>query len=246
MVAAWLHRHGRDAGASRSRHTGKHLMRSFLFAVFSASSLLATPALADGVPGSTGVSVRAGTLGLGVELSHSLPVLNLTGRLAWNGYDYGHDDTVDGIDYDLDLGLRSVSAMLDWRPWGRVTHLTVGVLYNGNEIDARSRAAAEYRVGGTTFDATQVGTLTGTVGFDEIAPYAGIGWNIPVAPKTALSLDVGVVFQGAPVLELRADGPLASDPVFQAELAREQASFQQDIEDYEYYPVLSLGVRRKF
>lgn len=220
-------------------------MRS-LFGLFIITGALATPALASDVPGKTSIALRAGTLGMGVELAHTLPVVNLTARIAWNGYGYETDDTIDDIDYDLSLDLGSVLAMIDWRPWGSVTHFTAGVVFNGNEIGAASRADASYTIGGMTYAAADVGNLTGKATFDSVVPYAGLGWRMPVAPKTSLNLELGVVFQGSPALTLVADGPIASDPLFQAELDSEVAQFQEDIEDYKYYPVVVLGIARRF
>ena len=212
-----------------------------------ASLGLAFPAQAADLPGKSGVTVSAGTLGIGVEFAHTLPVANLTGRVAWNGFNYDYDDSIDGIDYELGLELSSVTALVDWRPWGKAMHLTAGVVFNGNEIGATSAAAQSYEIGGQTFTADQVGTLRGNVSFDDdVVPYFGLGWNIPVAPKTALSLEMGVVFQGSPKLSLSADGALADDPLFQAELAAEEAEFQDDISNLEYYPVIALGVQRRF
>lgn len=219
-------------------------MKNGLF--LSASLLLAVPAYAVDLPGKSGVTVSAGTLGVGIEIAHTLPLANLTGRLAWNGYSYSYDDAIDGVEYELDLDLNTVTALLDWRPWGQLTHFTAGLVYNNNGIDFVGAPAASYQIGNLNLPATEVGRLTGTVGFDELVPYLGLGWNIPVAPKTALSLELGVMFQGAPQLALSADGPAASDPTFQAELERERQAAQQELDNYEYYPVVALGIQRRF
>ncbi len=207
---------------------------------------LSFPALAADLPGKSGITVSAGTLGVGLEIAHTLPVANLTGRLAWNGFNYDYDDSIDGVDYELGLELGSVTALLDWRPWGRAMHFTAGLVFNDNAIDVVAAPAASYAIGGQTFDADQVGNLRGNVGFDDLVPYLGFGWNVPVAPKTALSLELGVVFQGSPQLTLTADGTLSGETLFQGELAAEQAKFQDDIGKYEYFPVIALGVQRRF
>lgn len=222
-------------------------MKHGLFLMLASLGLAAVPAQAADLPGKSGVTVSAGTLGVGVEFAHTLPVLNLTGRIAWNGFSYDHDDSIDGIDYELGLDLSTVTALVDWRPWGKAMHLTGGIVFNGNEIGATNVAAQSYAIGGQTFTASQVGNLRGKVGFDDdIVPYVGLGWNIPVAPKTALSLEMGVVFQGSPTVSLSADGTLADDPLFQEQLAAEEAEFQDDISNLEYYPVIALGVQRRF
>lgn len=206
----------------------------------------ATSASAVEVPGKSSLTVSAGTLGIGLEFAHTLPIVNLTGRIAWNGFSYDYADSIDGTDYDFELGLRNVTALVDWRPWGNFTHFTAGVVFNGNTIDLKNQPAASYMIGGSTYSSDEVGSLSGNVSFDEIVPYLGLGWNLPVAPRTAVSLELGVVLQGEPQLSLEADGLLASDPTFQAEMERERAEAQEDISAFKYYPVISLGLQRRF
>ena len=209
-------------------------------------SVVTAPAFSGDLPGKSSFALRVSTLGIGAELAHTLPVANLTGRVAWNGYTHDTTDTIDGIPYDVELDLSSVTALVDWRPWGQMTHLTAGLVFNSNRFNTVGTATGTYTIGGMEFSAADVGSLTGKASFDDVVPYVGLGWNVPVMPKTALTFELGVVFQGAPQLSLTADGLLADDPVFQAELASEQAEFQKDIEDYEYYPVIALGLRRRF
>lgn len=97
------------------------------------TSLVCLPAFAADLPGKTGFALRVSTLGLGAEVSRTLPVANLTGRLAWHAYTYETDDSIQGIPYDVELDLDSVTALIDWRPWGQVTHLTAGIVFNNNK-----------------------------------------------------------------------------------------------------------------
>lgn len=205
------------------------------------------PAGAADVPGKTSFTVSAGTLGIGLEIGHTLPVLNLTGRVAWNGFAWDHSDTVDGNRYDAEIGLNNATLLFDWRPWGKITHVTAGMVYNANSISYTASPAATYEIGSMVFAGDQVGQVSGDVSFaDKFVPYAGLGWNIPVAPRTALSLELGVMFQGEPQLSLQADGPLASDEAFQSELERERRNAEEELSSLEYYPVVSLGIQRRF
>lgn len=217
-----------------------------LISLTALTMVAAMPAVAADLPGKTSFALRASTLGFGAELAHTLPIANLTGRIAWNGYTYETSDTIEGIPYDVELDLNSITALLDWRPWGTFTHFTAGLVFNGNEFGALGQPAVSYNIGGMTFDAADVGNLASRTTFDDVVPYAGLGWNIPVFPKTALSLELGVVFQGSPGVTLEADGLLATDPVFQAELEAERTQFEKDVEDYKLYPVLGIGIRRNF
>lgn len=217
-------------------------MRKFLLlvGVFSIAAL-SRPVFGD----NNGAALKIGTLGFGVEVSKSMP-LNFSGRLGVNGFSYDHDDSYSGIEYDAELKLASVSALVDWRPFGNVFRVAAGALYNGNEIKANNQQSGSYNIGNATFTAAEVGNLVGKVEFDKIAPYLGLGLNVPVAPTFAMTFDFGVVLQGSPKASLTSDGNLSGDPFFQAELARELDEFQQDLDDFEYYPVLAVGFRKNF
>ena len=59
--------------------------------------------------------------------------------------------------------------------------------------------------------------------------------------KVGLNLDFGVLWQGDPQVSLFADGPIASDPGFQANLEEERNQLLDEVSDYKAWPVLSLG-----
>ena len=86
-------------------------------------------------------------LGYGVDIA--VPVsekVNVRG--GFNAFGISHDFDNDGITLAAQLKLRSVSAHLDWFPFGGGFHLSPGVmLYNGNEVNATALVPA-----GSTFD----------------------------------------------------------------------------------------------
>jgi len=80
-------------------------------------------------------------------------------------------------------------------------------------------------------------------------PYAGFGWGNAVGKNKRLgvSFELGVVFQGSPDIELESTGgALSSSPALQAEIAKEEKKIEDDIDDFEYYPVIALGISYKF
>lgn len=208
------------------------------------AALLAAQSLYAGA--STG-GFKASTLGAGAEIGTSLGD-SFGIRLTGNYFSADYDDTVDSIDYNLDLNLLSFGAMLDWYPFSNAFRITAGALFNSNEIEAQADSSASYEIGETTYPAASVGTLQGEVDFNAIAPYAGIGIDTSFDKNYGLGivLELGVVYQGSPDVSLTADGPLAGDPAFQAELAREEKSIQNDLDEYKLYPVLTAGLIFRF
>ena len=80
------------------------------------------------------------------------------------------------------------------------------------------------------------------VGTQAVAPYVGLGFGNVGKKGIRFFADLGVAFQGAPEVALAASGPIKDNPVFQAELAKEAASVEDDISWAKFYPVLSLGI----
>ena len=96
-----------------------------------ALSILAfSPALsfAEGV----GISVKAGTLGAGLELSTAFSD-SVSGRLGLNAFNYSKSATQNTVIYDFKLKLVTVTALADWYPWQSNFRTTAGLVSNGNK-----------------------------------------------------------------------------------------------------------------
>lgn len=198
---------------------------------------------------SVAAGAKVSTLGVGADLSMQVaPSLNA--RLGIQGFSYDTDGTESGVDYDVDLKLFSGLMTADWFPFQNGFRISAGLMANGNELDmdGRPRAGSTYEINGTSYNAAGVGSLHGNVDFNSVAPYLGIGWGNPFGPggNWSFNCDLGVVFQGSPDVSLTADGPLASDPTFQANLEAERRDLENELDKYKYYPLVSLGVTYRF
>ncbi|MFC7334073.1 hypothetical protein [Rhodocista pekingensis] len=203
--------------------------------------LSATPAAAE-----VGVGISAGTTGVGAELSYQiLPVLGL--RLDAGTLGLSRSIKVDDIDYDGDVTLRSAGALLDWYPLAGSFRLTAGLRLNGNDIDVQATPGRPVTVGGNTYAPELIGRLEGSVDYDRIAPYAGLGWTVSL-PLTGLSFvaDLGVMHQGRPEVSLRGTGPVAGDPRFAADIERERRELEDEIDWTRWFPVVKLGLSYRF
>lgn len=216
---------------------GISMLGAVVLAVQSTSAVASGMALAG----------KVGTAGLGLEFIGSL-TQSINGRVGVNYFNYDYSGTESDIDYEFDLNLGSANALLDWHPFNGGFRLSTGFFYNQNEVDARGEPNGSFNIGNTDYPATEVGTLKGNIDFDDFAPYVGIGWGNAVGKNKRLSLvaDLGVMFQGTPHASLSADGDLASVPAFQADLAREEQELQDAIDEFKYFPVVSVGVSYRF
>lgn len=218
-------------------------MRSRLAAALAPLCLLAAPAaVADD---DFWVGAKAGTLGLGLEATwRPLPYLDVRG--GFNAFTYDFDSSESGVDYDAELDLRTVYATANLRMPLSPFRVTAGLFSNGNELNLASRDSATIEVGGTTYTAAQIGRLEATADFDSVAPYVGVGLDFRIANTLGLSLDLGVLRQGSPGISTSATGPIASDPTFQADLEAERQELEAELDDYDLYPVLSIGLHVNF
>lgn len=197
--------------------------------------------------GQWAIGAKAGTLGLGGELTKRV-ASDINTRIGFNMLDYSFDDDVAGIEYDFGLGLRSFSALLDWHIFDGPFRITGGILSMDNRFDLDSLVNQNVTIGDNTYTPAQVGTLSGRVDIEGVAPYIGIGWGNPVGRgrRWGFYSDLGVAFANSPDVVLRANGTLAADPAFQADLAKEARDIKDDLDDLEIYPVLSLGLYVRF
>ena len=218
---------------------GKHLLT-----ILAATALIATEAHAES---DMNVGAHLGLLGPGLDLGIGIDE-HFDARLGFNAYTYGRDGTEGGIDYDLDLKLRSLFAQVDWHPTGGGFFLAAGLYANGNELKGQAKAATSYTVGDTTYTASQVGTLRTRIDFNSAAPYLGLGWGGKVGSSDGLTLrlDLGVLYQGSPDVTLTADGTLASNAAFQADLKKEEQDLQNAIDNFKWYPLIQIGIAYAF
>ena len=222
-------------------------MRRAILAVALAACLTVPPA-ADA--GFIGVAARASTLGAGVEAAVAvLPFLNIRGGIY--GFQYDYTGTESGNDYELELKLSSMAMLADLRLGETPFRLTAGVLANGNQVDLTAETARvlTYEIGGEVYEIDEVGAFTGKLEFDALAPYAGIGLGNASGAGLGILVDLGVVFQGKPTVSLSTERELP-EPSLQRELednlAREEAELAEELEDFQLYPVISVGLRFGF
>lgn len=203
--------------------------------------LAAAPALAE----DHAIGIRAGLLGIGVEYAYRLTDrLSIRGGLNGSGLDF--DETDSGIDYRFNLDFDSLAVGVDVYPRKNVFRLSGGLLRNNSSLSATSVPGQSFTIGGTVYQPSDVGTLRGSIGFDGTAPYLSLGWDWFHKKKVGFALELGVVDQGPPDVSLRADGPIATDPGFMADIAAEEVELRDSLDNLDVYPFAMLGIVIRF
>ncbi len=218
-------------------------MKTLQKTVFTAALLLAgSGAMAND---NLWFGAKAGTLGLGLEARwEPIPWLDL--RAGINRFDYEDDGAQAGIAYDATLELDSMYATANLKFPLSPMRLSLGAFNNDNQLVMASRESSTFVVGGQTYTSAEVGQLRGVMSFESPAPYLGIGFDFELIGRLGLNLDLGVLWQGEPGVALTSDGALANDPQFQQALEQERQELEAEAEDYQAWPVISLGLHFNF
>lgn len=188
-----------------------------------------------------GVGVKASTLGAGIELGFPLSE-SFVFRGALNKYSRDDDQTIDDIDYDAELDLKSTALFLDWHPMQGSFHLTAGYLFSNSELTATATPTGTYDIGGQPYTADV--TLHGAIDLGS-GPYVGLGWGNLPAKGFGFTFELGAVSQGTPDASLTVSGA-DKDLIDPADIAQEEQNMQDDLDEFDLYPVVSLGVSYGF
>jgi len=194
------------------------------------------------------LGVKLGTLGAGVDLTTRL-ASTLNVRAEFNAFDYSSSGTHKEIDYSGKLKLATGGVLLDWHPGAEGFRFTAGAFFNKNELEANGISnAGTYTINDRVYTAQQVGKLTARADFQSLAPYAGLGFGHTISDSHHWSFvfDLGVLFEGAPRLSVRSEGPLSNDPVFKSDLEAERMKIQKDVNNFRIYPVIDFGFAYRF
>ena len=192
------------------------------------------------------VAVRVGALGIGPEYTYQLND-RVSFRGAIYGAELGFDHEESGIDYDFDVVWDSMAVGVDFHPLKTALRLSAGLLKNDNRLRAVARPTQNETIGDTTYTPSQIGTLTGRVGFDDTAPFLGLGWDWSRGKRFGTAFDIGVLDQGDPVVTLTGNGTLLGDPSFEQDINAEEAELQSSLDgDVDVVPYVSLGFVFRF
>lgn len=193
---------------------------------------------------------KIGTTGIGLDLTFGVsPYVNLRGGFNFGAL--GLDMSLGSVDYDMDLDMTSLPLLVDLYPGGGHFRITAGLfVQTGTEADLDGTPTGNQQIGQHTYPPEVIGTLSGKFEVsDAVSPYVGIGFGNTVGEDQLLTftLDIGVVFQSYES-SLTADGAGMTTPIdtFRKDLELEAQNLQKDLENFEIFPVVTLGLAWHF
>lgn len=185
--------------------------------------------------------VRGGSPGVGLDAVVQLSD-HFNTRIGASFFQYGQTNTssYDTVEMEIDTNaqLFSISVLADYFPWtGKSFHLTGGLFYNGNSVDASAVALNEYTVGNLTFTPEEIGSMDAEVSFAPISPYLGLGFGNPILPgkRLGMTFDIGVLYHHKPSVSMNGSGLIGPT-------ADEAPKLEADLESFRFFPVVSLGL----
>ncbi len=195
-----------------------------------------------------GVGIRAGTPGLGGELTVRLAdSLNL--RFGYTELrldldpDFGSRNT---DDLNVKIDLQNAPLLLDWHPGSVRFRFSGGMVYNRNRMRMRAYSGDTVMFNDVAYG---VESAAGTVTFNKYGPYAGIGYGNAVHPDTRwnFAFDLGLMYHGKPRIDYRAT---ATHPEIQATLDRDVEAeideIRETTDQIRFFPVVAFGLTFRF
>ena len=190
------------------------------------------------------VAGTGGTLGLGGEFTAGI-ASNVNARIGMSTLDFDIDDEeFEDVKYDLGVDLNGFSALADWYIFEDSFHLTGGFISLDNSIDLDATPSESVDIGNNTYTPAQIGTLSGSVDIDGMAPYFGIGWGNPLThnQRWGFTLDLGVAFSDSPDVSLTSSTGIVS----QSDLSKEIDDIEDDLDILKFYPVIYMSFFYRF
>lgn len=202
-------------------------------------TLFALPGFSD-----VALGIKGGTLGTGADVTIGLSeTVNLRGGFNYLNINFEGDSLDDDI--DVDALLNTIPIVIDWHPGGGSFRITLGAMINGNKIEG-SASTSNVNLAGVVF---ALDDFDAKAEFDDLAPYVGIGWGNALDEEGhwTITFDLGVMLQGSAEITASAT---ATNPALQGAvdiaLDAEVQDWEEEVEDYELYPVLTLGLAYRF
>ena len=204
---------------------------------------------------------KADTLGLGFEIATPL-ALRINLRSSINFFAFNDPFSLDGINYDARLHLKSSETVLDIFP-GHGLHISPGILYFKSSMSAPANVGPgqTFVLGSQTFLNSVDDPVSGysTVVFPRtFAPMLLIGYG-NIIPRSGRHLSVpfefGVAYTGAAKINVALNGTacttdgcvnFAQNTQAQTFLKQEIYNLNEDLKRYPVFPIVSLGVAYRF
>lgn len=205
---------------------------------------------------SWGIIPNASTLGLGGSIIRKInPQLNA--RIGVNAFSFELDYEEARGSYDSEVNLFNLATTLDYYPFKKSGfHTSIGAIYTKNNADGIASASSifDVNIGGLNIGIDDLVDVNADVKTSRnFAPYLGIGWGNPINKNWGLWANLGVMFPGSPEVDLSANYKFNEDILpedlrqdIQDGLDQEERAIEDDLDRFNVYPVITVGLTYSF
>jgi len=197
---------------------------------------------------SNALALKVGTLGVGVDIEHMFNK-KFGMRFNLNGLKITKDKSIKGIEYNLTAKLLTAGLLADYHPWESNFRLSAGLYYDGNKFTgcAKPTLSKDIKLGDKTYTVSDDIRVSAKIDWKKFAPYAGIGWSSTEVDGWHFSADIGVMYIGKPKVNINAiSGGVVPQSELDTESRKQEIKTYNEIKKYKFYPVVMLGVQKKF
>ena len=195
------------------------------------------------------MAVKLSSLGLGFDLSTPINE-KLSARFNLNGGSYSDTEENDGNEFEGTLDLLTAGVLLDYYPYANNFRLSTGVYYNGNEFtgSAKPTLTQTVELNDIEYTISDIAKVNTAVTFDKFAPYVGIGWGNDAHSKGwGFTFDLGVIYHGDAEVSLSPEiKDLTKVSEINTAIENEERNIEDELSDYNLYPVVALGINYSF
>ena len=216
---------------------------------------ICTPALARA---EVGIYATASTLGFGGGVGYDITD-SISARIGYLMLNFEANIHTEDLDYDGRFKLGGIEGILDWHPFDNGFRFSGGVIFSRNKIHVDGILDQVQNINGVNYTLDQLATIHGNVTFNWITPYVGIGWGRVVGMDGNLhfTADAGLQYYGSPHVKLEggctelgwAEAAAINSSVCQQldpYIQKQESDFNHQVEDYKWYPVVSIGLAYRF
>jgi hypothetical protein len=199
-----------------------------------------------------GISLNAGTLGVGLEASTSLSFI-LAVRLGADGlvfhsYNYNYEGYAEDISHTYTVKLKAEVKLFNGHvfvdffpfPSSFPFHLTAGVVAGASQIITVTGKPGEgemVEIGDIIIDPGAEGKVEASLKVNPVKPYLGIGFGRSVPrSKVGFKCELGAMYQGTPQIKA------ITGKLVEGQANKKLNDSNKFLKDFTIYPVLKLQV----
>jgi len=198
------------------------------------------------------VGYKAGTLGLGLDLSYAFNRTFVL-RTSLNGFSlYKKNLKYEEKEFETQGTLNDTGLLIDMHPWQNAFFFSWGAYKSKSKINLKYEPKSDnIKIGNHKYPAMQIGDVLTSIKLKrEVNPYIGFGYNsMDKDSRWNFILDIGVIYIDTPKATINAyasKGFEALQPVLNNESKIESKDLNNKIKKYKLFPVISAGVGYKF